>query len=598
MHKPLPGITRDRYFTDFNDQSPADDEFIIPADLTELSDDDLTALHTRAEDAFAALFNDGNPAADAMEALGDVTAGLEAILAENSRREDLAAERAEAARAMAERVGLSAQTQEDDGDDEDDDEDADEEEEEDGSEDEGAGETEALAVDRRIRAPRRQLPPPAEPAEPSLGIKDIMRAVGKGTTYADGTGIDWEDAGRIVDQRYARFKPEQFAAAERSGRGRKETHPVLSITQQFSDDLRINSTDRTHVDAVLQHAANESRLNGGSLVAAGGWCAPSEVTYDLLELESRDGIFTLPEVNLPRGGILRTLGPDFSALYALGQGFAYTEDQDIAGEYEYDADTEKFVEGPKPCVTLPCPDFDEFRLGIVGICINAGILAQRGYPEAIARTLRGVLVAHDHIKAGRTIADIVAGSTAVAMPAGQVGAVSPILNAVEMQVEHYKYTHRISRSTTLEAVFPFWVRGLIRTDLARRENIDVFSVTDAQINNWFALRGIAPQFVYNWQDVTGDADDFTAWPTSVQFLLYAAGTWVRGTNDLITLETQFDSALLAQNDYNALFTEEGHRVFDMNHDSRVITVPVDATGAYAAPVDIAHDGTLVVPAEG
>lgn len=586
------------FYTDFADQSPTeDDQLVIPADLTELSDEALAELHTQAAEAFTALYNDGHPAQNDMEALGELTAGLENILSENGRREELSAQRAEEAAAMAARVGMSVQRDEGEDSDAEDAEDVEDAEDEDDSDDsdevtgdEGAGETEGFARERRIKRPKRKLPP--APDKGPLGIRDVMHASGKGTTFQEGEGIDWMDAGRITDQRYSRFKRDQYANAARSKRHMSEKFAIANITKPIDDDLRIVNNDHAHVFEVVSRAIDESRLPSGSLVAAGGWCAPSEVVYDLLELESRDGIFSLPEVGMARGGVIRTLGPSFADLYTASRGFSYTEAQDIAGTYGVDDNgVGNDTEGGKPCITLDCPEFEEFRLGVTGICVNAGILQQRGYPELIARSLRGVLVAHDHHMAGRVLSDIVAGSTAVTMPAGQVGATTPVLNAIEMQVEHYRYMHRIARSTTFEAVFPYWVRGLIRTDLGRRENIDVLNVTDAQINAWFSLRGIAPQFVYNWQDITGEATAFTAWPTEVQFLLYPAGTWVRGTSDIITLESQFDSVLLANNDYNALFTEEGYVVFNMNHDSRVVTVGVDATGAYAAGVDIAHDGT-------
>ena len=55
---------------------------------------------------------------------------------------------------------------------------------------------------------------------------------------------------------------------------------------------------------------------------------------------------------------------------------------------------------------------------------------------------------------------------------------------------------------------------------------------------------------------------------------------------MITLDTIYDSVLLAQNDFNALFTEEGWMVVKMCQDSRVVTVPVCADGATAAGVTI------------
>src|SRR5690606_19948636 len=121
------------------------------------------------------------------------------------------------------------------------------------------------------------------------------------------------------------------------------------------------------------------------------------------------------------------------------------------------------------------------RLNLTGLCIQAGLLQSRGYPEVIARTTRGALVAHDHRMSANLIAGIENGSTAVTMPSLQVGATAPLLTAIELQVEHYRYTHRLARAVTLEAVFPFWVRGVVRSDLSRRLGVDLLSVPDARI---------------------------------------------------------------------------------------------------------------------
>jgi hypothetical protein len=330
---------------------------------------------------------------------------------------------------------------------------------------------------------------------------------------------------------------------------------------------------------------DESRLPGGSLVASGGWCAPSETLYDLCELESNDGLLSVPEIGISRGGISWTTGPKFSDIYN-GTGFCYTEQDDIDGDYDGSGG------GSKPCYTVTCPPFQEARLGLCGLCISAGLLQSRGYPEVIARTTRGALIAHDHKMSASVINAIVAGSTAVTMTAAQAGATAPLLDAIELQVEHYRYSNRMSRSTSLEAVFPYWVHGVVRADLSRRQGLDLLSVTDAQIDGWFRQRGINPQFVYDWQDINGTAATaFKSWPTSLKFLLYAAGTWVKGTSDIITVDTLYDSVLLGTNDYTALFTEEGWLVAKLCEDSRVITIDLCPDGATHGGIDIACDGT-------
>lgn len=425
-------------------------------------------------------------------------------------------------------------------------------------------------------------------------MRDIVFASGDGTGYVQGQGVDWDGVGRIIDRRLASYNHGQYAAAHRAGKHLRQQFGVVTIAKPLDEQLTIQSSDPAHVDEVLQRAMDEKRLPGGSLVASGGWCAPSETIYDLCELESRDGLYSVPEVGVARGGFSWTTGPNFMDIYN-NTGFEFTEAQDEAGEYAPGAtEGDPNVVGDKPCYKVDCPDFTEARLSVAGLCLTAGLLQSRGYPEMIARTTRGALVAHDHKMSSRLIAAVVAGSDAITMPTGLVGALAPLLDTIEKQVEHYRYGQRMARGTTLEAVFPYWVRGVIRSDLSRRSGVNLVDVTDGQIDGWFRSRGINPQYVYDWQALTGNAADFNAWPTSVTFLLYAAGTWVKGASDVITLDTLYDSTLLGQNDYTALFSEEGWLMAKLCHDSRAVTVELCPDGAAAAGVDIACNGTAVV----
>ena len=589
----------------------------FPEDFSAVSDDDLNALHDRAVETFNGLYGDGSDLTeDDVNVLASLTEGIEAVQAEKSTRHEAAQERASRAAELAAKVRpeqteqLSAEVDPDEdekpeGEDGEDDPEAEEDEESPEDRPEGAGDTVTAsaknrAARREVRVPvsrtRRHMPKAEASAGQATTMADVAFAAGEGTGYAPGTGIDWMGAASIIEKRLRSFNQGSYQAANRAGKHMRQQMSVMGIRKPIEADLVINDESFSHVNEVLTRATQESRLPGNSLVASGGWCAPSETLYDLLEMESRDGIFSLPEVGVTRGGIRRTLGPDFADIYSAITGFHYTEDQDIAGEYGVGVDgVGNDTAGEKPCYKIECPEFEEFRLDVIGLCLTAGLLQQRGYPEVIARTIRGALVAHDHRIAAKTLAEIESQSTAVTMGAVS-GAAAPILQAIELQVEHLRYTSRISRSTTIEGVFPYWVRGAVRADLADRNGVNLLDVSDAQINAWFSLRGIAPQFVYNWQDVnTLGADEFIGWPDEVKFLLYPAGTWIRGSSDIITVDTLFDSTQLRSNDYTALFTEEGWMVVRMGHYSRVVTVPINASGVSGQQIDLSGPTVDLTP---
>lgn len=607
-------------YADQADDSPVETfDLEIPENLTDLSAADLGDLRSKAVDAFQTLYAGGEFTDEDLATLGTLTEGIEALSTEISVREQAAAERAAKAAEMAAKVGADKPAAED----EDDApvEEKAEAEEEDGAEAEkkaaeeaekkakaaaAAVETEAqvdaepgtvtAAAPRgpiKLSGIRRHVHTPAPAITEETSVEDTTpkarMTVADVPGFAADSDASFEDLAVALDRRLQGFNSGAYAAAARAGRAMSERHSLAVVRKAFDERATVGSPESA--DAAMAFAVNEKNLPGGSLVAAGGWCAPSETVYDLLEDESRDGLISLPEINVTRGGIKFTKGPKFADLYAAPS-FNFTEEEAKAGKYQPTSATDPTNKvGAKPVYNVPCTDFEEVRLSAAGIHIQAGLLQQRGYPELVARTIRGALVAHEHKMSERIIASMETQSTAVSMDSGQIGAAAPILTAIELQVEHYRYAQRLSRSTTLEAVFPYWVRGAVRTDLSRREGVDLIDVPDSRIDAWFRSRGVNAQFVYDWQALTGEAGAFKVWPGSLKFLLYSAGTFVKGSQDVITLDTVYDSVLLGQNDYTALFTEEGYLVAKRGHDARVVTVPLNPNGGTGTGIKLLANGT-------
>ena len=610
-------------FADQADDAPVETfDLEIPENLSDLSAADLGDLRSKAVDAFQTLYAGGEFTDEDLATLGTLTEGIEALSAEISTREQAAAERAAKAAEMAAKVGADKPAPAEDGED-----DTPAEEKAEAEEDVAEAEAEkadAGKAEKKAKAAAADVEPADEvDAEPEavtaaaprgpIKLSGIRRhvhtpapAITEETSVEDTTpkarmtvadvpgfaadsDASFEDLAVALDRRLQGFNSGAYAAAARAGRSMSERHSLAVVRKAFDERATVGSPESA--DAAMAFAVNEKNLPGGSLVAAGGWCAPSETVYDLLEDESRDGLISLPEINVTRGGIKFTKGPKFADLYAAPS-FNFTEAEAKEGKYQPTSATDPTNKvGAKPVYNVPCTDFEEVRLSAAGLHIQAGLLQQRGYPELVARTIRGALVAHEHKMSERILASMETQSTAVSMDAGQIGAAAPILTAIELQVEHYRYAQRLSRSTTLEAVFPYWVRGAIRTDLSRREGVDLIDVPDSRIDAWFRSRGVNAQFVYDWQALTGEAGAFKVWPGSLKFLLYSAGTFVKGSQDVITLDTVYDSVLLGQNDYTALFTEEGYLVAKRGHDARVVTVPLNPNGGTGTGIKLLANGT-------
>ena len=323
--------------------------------------------------------------------------------------------------------------------------------------------------------------------------------------------------------------------------------------------------------SLVQRAGEESRLPGGSLVAAGGWCSPSETVYDMCQLETVSGMLDLPEFGVTRGGIHFTPGPDFSDIYQ-SCGFHQTEEEAIAGEC-------------KNCCMVTCPEFEDVRLDAVGMCVKVPILTNAAYPELVRRYIEGALVAHAHKVNAWLISQIdVAAGTAVVAPGNDP--ISFVLDALELQAIAVRYQYRLDPSHTIEVIAPVFLRALIRMDVARRNGQDWNSVTDAQIDANFAARNMVVQWVYDFQDLAVSAGNAVTLPTSVEVLVYPAGTWTKGTADVISLDAVYDSVGLEANVFTGIFVEEGVLAVQRCTHTTKVRVPLCVSGRTGA-ADIA-----------
>lgn len=586
-------LTRPRFLTDYAEQADeAADELVVPEDLSTLDDEALDALHAQAVDAFNDLYGeDGSGLSDEdLTTLEELAQSVEALRTEQEARAERDGERAEQAAELAARVRPATEEEpeaeqaaddapEGEGDGEDfAAETEDETEPEQSEEAVTAAARRPLSVNlSRVRSRRSAAPAPAEEG----GLRSVAFAAPNVPGFIAGQGMDRMDLASAVDKRLSSVNSKAYASAASAGKRISERFPVATVTRTFPEEMR---AEGANAEDAISAAVSENRLPGNSLTAAGGWCAPSEILYDLCDVSEARNLISLPEIQVNRGGIQYPTAPDYAAIYG-DTGFCFTEQDDIDGNYDGE-------NGPKPCFHVPCPEFQEERLEVCGVCVTAGLLQQRGYPEAIANYIDLTWNAHFHRLSAATINRLVEESTAVTMPSGQAGATAPLLTSIELQAQHYRATNRMSDTATLELVFPMWVRGVVRSDLSRRLGVDLISVTDARINGFFSNLNVNPQWVVDWQDIaTTDAAEFTSWPGEVQFLLYAAGTFVRGVSPSITFENLYDSVGLGTNDYTALFTEDPYLVAKRCNDSRVVTVDLCANGSTHAGEAIGCDGT-------
>ena len=440
------------------------------------------------------------------------------------------------------------------------------------------------------------------------------------STLIASTGVPGYEAGSKLDDMLEvakAFEARSASHGSNMSRGVGQgpiMYPVAQLVRDYPPEFSVHGDETDY--AKLLEVGNEKRLPGGNLlnavearqkellaegargdalVAAAGWCAPSETDYSICLQITTDGLADFPEVQARRGGIRHNTGIEFDSIFGAGTGFFdLTEAQVAAGTV-------------KTCLEIPCPDFVDTRLGVTGLCLTGNILSIRGYPEFTAAFTRGALAASAHQINREQIADVVAGSTAVNLSgapwATDGSTVSQVMSAVEMAIVDIKYRLRLQRSATLEVIMPWWIGAQMRADWIRRtgrgNNSDDLTLADSEISAAFSARGARVQYVYDWQDafasgaVSGSAPGADTaipnLPVSLQFLVFPAGTWIRAVSDVITLNSVYDSTKLATNQVTHLFTETGWAMVKMCPVSRVYTVAVCPSGKTTST------GTLTCP---
>lgn len=574
-------------------------EFVLPEDLTAESDERLAEIMAEAVTAFDAV-RDGPLDETAIAALTGLADAIDAIRAETGRREQAAEQAREAAEALAARVHGEPPPAEG----------------EEGTPAEGAAEGDTPAgetppvVEGEAPAPvEGEQPAPqavaAAAAAPRTAPRSVRLPLSAIRAHAPTTVIPERESGLVITAAAdlpglspgARVSLDRLTQAMHDrarNMGNGSRSPVATFDNAFPvviDEEMSRSQMTAAITAAMNpvgHIVNEA----GAITAAGGWCAPSERVYGYFNIAGRSGLIDVPSGTIRRGGIefIEDGGPSISDVMAVP--WLWTEANDIAALDNVLPGEEGFEDNvTKPCVRIPCPTWIEERLDAHGICVTAGNLTDRAFPEAGRNFLDLVLAANAHVINKRIIDAMVAASTAVAI-AGTTSALSAALAAVDLQAADYRDKFRMDDGAVLEAPFPSWALPLFRTDLARRANVDALQVTEAQVRAQFATRNVRVQFVQDWQPLqTGaaGADGFReTWPANLAFMLYAPGTFFRGNGGTIDLGVGRDSAMNAVNDHTYAFTEELILLAKMGHESRVITLPVCPDGSHGGiAVDLA-----------
>lgn len=427
----------------------------------------------------------------------------------------------------------------------------------------------ATLADAQRYAPHVPAPRPQLAVTASVDIPGVAR--GDGVSNLNG----------LVDifQRKARAMP--------ATRGNPNYQLVATIRNEYEHTID-DRTSAGQVEELFRHLTSQDRKD--TLLAAGGWCAPSEIRYDFFNIACTSGLIDLPTFGVSRGGIRFPDSPSLADVFngvAFG-GFSTTLSvSSVPWLWTEASDIAAATGSPeKPCIRVPCPTFDEVRLECFGLCLTAGNLTDDAYPENTANFLRLLLAAHEHAMNGRIIAQMVSlSSAAVAggeFAATDTGAYQQIVNGIALAAVDYRARYGMCEDDVLEVIAPFWLKSVIRADVAHRRGIEPEQLSDAEISAHFGNVGVRVQWVNDWQvrgaSQFGNATAMSAWPTSATIMVYAAGTFLLGNGLSLDLGVVRDSVLNETNDHTAAWSEECNLVARVGHESRQYTIAFNVSG--------------------
>lgn len=474
---------------------------------------------------------------------------------------------------------------------------------------EATGESESMTAEAPAEAenstnenPEAPVTAAAQGAEGSLQIeppadrKPNLKPAAATMSITAGADIPGITAGTRFDNMYD--VAEAFAKRLHSLRhvhgGDGEQHIVASLQFEFPEDRVLEANDpSSNTDKIFKVTSPEA------LTAAAGICLPLETRYDLgcdVGVTDRPVRDALARFGADRGGIRYFSAPSLADSTAATGFWRGDSDGDNWATYGPDRITATTPSNQKPCLEVQCATEKTAYIEAVTLCLTFNNLTTRTFPELIQRHNELALVAHARVAENALLAQIEAGSTAITAPTQVIGAAREIFSLLGQAVAAYRFKHRMNGFSPLRMVAPMWLLDLLRADIAMQmpgDGLnDVLGLAESQINAWFRARGVNITWHLDGvgpaaNDLDGEGSGTTVgfeWPSTIEFGLWAEGTWLYLDGGTLDLGVIRDSSLVATNQYKQ-FVETFEGVANMGCDSYWVTAEYVPTGQAAALVD-------------
>lgn len=378
----------------------------------------------------------------------------------------------------------------------------------------------------------------------------------------------------------AQAMTQRMHGMRRTSGGDGEQHTVATLVASYPEDRTLRSGEaESNLEKIDKVTSPEA------ITAAGGFCAPLEVDYnvDSWGVTDRPVKDALASFNADRGGIRWTGQPVLGDLN--GAVSTWTLQDDI------DAATAGAPDPTKPCLRVVCSPEKTALIDAIPLCLTFGNLQTRAFPEQVAANNDLALVTFARYAEQRLITRIGALSTQVT--AGRmIGASRDYFNQVDRAAVAFRSRHRLAENEPMRVIAPTWLKTLIRTDLVNNMPGDGrdgnFELADSKINTWFRVRNINVSWTIDGEagQIFGaqGAGALNPFPTTVIWYMFPEGTFLFLDGGTLDLGLVRDSTLNATNDYK-MFVETFEGVAMRGVESLRVTSTLTADGSVAGTVD-------------
>lgn len=399
-----------------------------------------------------------------------------------------------------------------------------------------------------LRAVARPAGPHSAPGREAQTQRAALVAAAEVPGYAAGStlvaagGTDLEALGQAIVARWNSLA---------GGRTRQQVI-VASARAEYPEERVLDAHNAMLNMERVQPVLDAARRGGDALVAAGGYCAPATIRYDLDVVGDtvRPVRDALPSFQAPRGRARWMASPVLSDVPADALS-VWTEQNDIDAADNPHVDPEDDV--TKPCARIECPDEDDLTLDALVTCLEFGNFNARTFPELVQAYQRLVAVADTRRKEQRLLTQIDAGSVAVTS-AARASATADLLNDLDRLVSSLRGPYRVE-TTNVRAILPTVAREMVRADMALMMPgggtfDEKYMAAAERLEAWLRARSINVTWTPDEQIVPlVAAGAIPAHPTTIVARVFVEGTWGFVDGGELNLGVIRDSALVEINSF-------------------------------------------------